>query len=136
MIKLKTQLAATVSQNELETMITDMINTQLGAGSHITKVNFVWAASSVIVTGIQQSIEELPRTECISKPVSEIPFDVIDAIVKQPTVTLQEEQPKSPFTAIVNDNVFTKVAAAKEAIGISTESSFPSVTIPNKFQLQ
>ena len=143
MIKLKTQLTATVSQKELEIMIVDIINKQLGTSSHITEENFVWSEKNVTITGTQQKFGEVLCGAPTSTTSSEIPFEVTDAVVKQPVVTFQEEKMKepvtvldSPFTAIVKDNVFTKVAAAKEAIGISTESSFPSVTPPNKFQLQ
>ena len=143
MIKLKTQLTATVSQKDIEVMITDMINKQLGRDTHIDEVTFTWSETSVTVTGTQQNNSKVTSEALAIATTSEIPFDVIDAIVKQPTATFQAEITEepvtvlvSPFTPIVKDNVFTKVAAAKEAIGISTESSFPSVTPPNKFQLQ
>lgn len=148
MIKLKTQLTATVSQKDIEVIIQEMINKQLGAGTVITDALFIWGDNSVTVTGTQKDLsnvdiskiitaQEVAETQDVTstnykvEPVSEIPFDVIEAVVNQPVAVLD-----SPFTPIVKDNVFTKVAAAKEAIGISTESSFPSVTLPNKFQLQ
>lgn len=134
MIKLKTQLTATVSQKELETMITDMINTQLGIGSHIAEVNFVWSEKSVTVTGIQQKFEELASTAPKLATTSEVPFDVIEAIVKQPTAALQDEQPRLPFAPIEKESIFKQVDTTKKELGIVNTSSFPSVT--NKFLVQ
>lgn len=129
MIKLKTQLTATVSQNELETMIADMINTQLGIGSYIAGVNFVWSEKSVTVTGTQQKFEEPKLTA-----TSEVPFDVINAVVEQPIVTPQDEKPRLPFVPIEKESIFKQVDTTKKELGIANTSSFPSVT--NKFLAQ
>ena len=137
MIKLKTQLTATVSQKDIEVIIQEMINKQLGAGTVITDALFIWGDNSVTVTGTQKDLTNVDISKIITaQEVAETDKKVTSKlepaeIMKEPVVVLD-----SPFTPIVKDNVFTKVAAAKEAIGISTESSFPSVTPPNKFQLQ
>mgnify|MGYP003455249918 CR=1 FL=1 len=138
MIKLKTQLTATVSQKDIEAIIQEMINKQLGAGTVITDALFIWGDNSVTVIGTQQDLSKVDTaqvftaTQGIASTNCKVTSKLEPAeIMKEPVVVLD-----SPFTPIVKDNVFTKVAAAKEAIGISTESSFPSVTPPNKFQLQ
>ena len=138
MIKLKTQLTATVSQKDIEVIIQEMINKQLGASIAITDTVFNWGANSVTVIGTQQDLSKVDTAQVFTaaQDVASTNYKVTSKlepaeIMKEPVVVLD-----SPFTPIVKDNVFTKVAAAKEAIGISTESSFPSVTPPNKFQLQ
>ena len=138
MIKLKTQLTATVSQKDIEVIIQEMINKQLGASTAITDTVFNWGANSVTVIGTQQDLSKVDTAQVFTatQDVASTNYKVTSKlepaeIMKEPVVVLD-----SPFTPIVKDNVFTKVAAAKEAIGISTESSFPSVTPPNKFQLQ
>ena len=143
MIKLKTQLTATVSQKDIEVIIQEMINKQLGAGTVITDALFIWGDNSVTVTGTQKDLsnvdiskiitaQEVAETQGVTSTDYKVTSKLEPAeIMKEPVTVLD-----SPFTPIVKDNVFTKVAAAKEAIGISTESSFPSVTPTNKFQLQ
>ena len=156
MIKLKTQLTAIVSQKDIEVIIQEMINKQLGASTAITDTVFNWGANSVTVIGTQQDLSKVDTSQVFTatQDVASTSYKVTSKlepaeIMKEPVIVLDstftigvKDSPfpsivlDSPFTPIVKDNVFTKVAAAKEAIGISTESSFPSVTLPNKFQLQ
>ena len=130
MIKLKTQLTATVSQKELEIMITDMINTQLGKDTHIADVNFTWSDTSVTVTGTQQNNNGVTSEAPKLTPVTEATVDVM----KQPTTILKAEQHKLPFEPIAKEDIFKQVDATKSELGISSTPSFPSVT--SKFQVQ
>ena len=146
MIKLKTQLTATVSQKDIEAIIQEMINKQLGAGTVITDTVFNWGDNSVTVTGTQKDLskediskivittQEVDETDKKVKATSEVPFDTIEAIVNQPTATLKAEQHKLPFEPIVKEGIFKQVDAAKSELGISNTPSFPSVT--SKFQVQ
>ena len=129
MIKLKTQLTATVSQKELEIMITDMINNQLGKDTHITEVNFTWSDTSVTVTGTQQNNNGVTNEAPKLTPMPEATVEVM-----KPTETLRAEQHKLPFEPIVKEEIFKQVDAAKSELGISNTPSFPSVT--SKFQVQ